>query len=187
VLPVRMKPWSSTTASQTVVSCGVPSGFWERTTSVDSLATALQVGAFGSEPKVLPAHRTATIAIHVPRTLRVYPIRFDHLPMQSFAALSDPTRRRIVELLSRGERSAGEIVAEFEMSAPAISQHLRTLREAGLVRVRVDAQRRIYALERAALDEIDAWLAEVRRFWSKRLDALERELRRKPVTTRRKR
>jgi DNA-binding transcriptional ArsR family regulator len=107
--------------------------------------------------------------------------------MQSFAALSDPTRRRIVELLSRGERSAGEIVAEFEMSAPAISQHLRTLREAGLVRVRVDAQRRIYALERAALDEIDAWLAEVRRFWSKRLDALERELRRKPVTTRRKR
>ena len=107
--------------------------------------------------------------------------------MQSFAALSDPTRRRIVELLSRGERSAGEIVAEFEMSAPAISQHLRTLREAGLVRVRVDAQRRIYALERAALDEIDAWLAEVRRFWSKRLDALERKLRRKPVTTRRKR
>ena len=66
------------------------------------------------------------------------------------------TRRRIVELLSRGERSAGEIVAEFQLSAPAISQHLKALREAGLVQVRVAAQRRIYALERAALDEIDA-------------------------------
>jgi DNA-binding transcriptional ArsR family regulator len=106
--------------------------------------------------------------------------------MQSLAALADPTRRRIVELLSRGERSAGEIVAAFEMSAPAISQHLKTLREAGLVRVRVDAQRRIYTLDRAALDEIDAWLADVRRFWSKRLDALERELRRKPVTRRKR-
>lgn len=100
--------------------------------------------------------------------------------MDALAALADPTRRRIVELLGRGERSAGELVDEFAVSAPAISQHLKTLREAGLVRVRVDAQRRIYALDPAGLDEIDAWLASVRRFWSGRLDALERELRKSP-------
>ncbi len=104
--------------------------------------------------------------------------------MDALAALADPTRRRIVELLGRGERSAGELVDEFEVSAPAISQHLKALREAGLVRVRVDAQRRIYALDPAGLEEIDAWLASVRRFWSGRLDALERELR-KPARRRR--
>ena len=85
--------------------------------------------------------------------------------MDALAALADPTRRRIVELLARGERSAGELVDEFDVSAPAISQHLKALREAGLA-------------------EIDAWLERVRAFWSPRLDALERELR-KP--TRRKR
>jgi DNA-binding transcriptional ArsR family regulator len=96
--------------------------------------------------------------------------------MQAFEALADPTRRRIVELLGARERSAGELVAEFELSAPAVSQHLKTLREAGLVTVRVDAQRRIYALDPAALAEIDDWLARVRRFWPARLDALERQL-----------
>ena len=100
--------------------------------------------------------------------------------MDTFAALADPTRRRIVELLGRGERSAGEIVDEFDVSAPAISQHLKALREAGLVRVRTDAQRRIYALDPAGLAEIDAWLESVRRFWSRSLDALERELRKPP-------
>jgi len=96
--------------------------------------------------------------------------------VQAFEALADPTRRRIVELLGTRERSAGELVAEFELSAPAVSQHLKTLREAGLVSVRVDAQRRIYALDPAALAEIDDWLARVRRFWPARLDALERQL-----------
>jgi DNA-binding transcriptional ArsR family regulator len=100
--------------------------------------------------------------------------------MDTFAALADPTRRRIVELLGRGERSAGEIVDEFDVSAPAISQHLRALRDAGLVQVRADAQRRIYALDPAGLAEIDAWLESVRRFWSRSLDALERELRKPP-------
>jgi DNA-binding transcriptional ArsR family regulator len=96
--------------------------------------------------------------------------------VQAFEALADPTRRRIVELLGARARSAGELVAEFELSAPAVSQHLKTLREAGLVTVRVDAQRRIYALDPAALAEIDDWLARVRRFWPARLDALERQL-----------
>jgi DNA-binding transcriptional ArsR family regulator len=97
--------------------------------------------------------------------------------MREFAALADPTRRRIVELLGVGERSAGELVEEFDVSAPAISQHLKALRDAGLVQVRVDAQRRIYTLDPEGLAKIDAWLNQVRKFWNPRLDALERELR----------
>ena len=96
--------------------------------------------------------------------------------MDSFTALSDPTRRRIVEMLGRGERAAGEIGEQFSISAPAISQHLKVLRAAGLVRVRVDGQRRIYSLDPAGLAAIDEWLANVRRFWKERLDDLEREL-----------
>jgi DNA-binding transcriptional ArsR family regulator len=97
--------------------------------------------------------------------------------MDSLTALADPTRQRIVELLSRGERAAGDITRQFDISAPAVSQHLKVLREAGLVTVRIDAQRRIYALNAQGLDEIDAWLQQVRRFWAARLDALETELR----------
>jgi DNA-binding transcriptional ArsR family regulator len=104
--------------------------------------------------------------------------------MTGFEALAEPNRRRIVELLAAGERSAGEIAAEFAVSAPAVSQHLKTLREAGLVRVRADARRRIYALEPAGFAEIDGWLERVRRFWGARLDALERELE-KPAAPRR--
>lgn len=97
--------------------------------------------------------------------------------MESFTALADPTRRRIVEMLGDGELSAGDIARCFEVSAPAISQHLKALKSARLVRVRIDAQRRIYALDPEGLNEIDLWLAQVRRFWNPRLDALDRELR----------
>ncbi len=97
--------------------------------------------------------------------------------MEIFTALADPTRRRIVELLSRGECAAGEIVEAFDVSGPAISQHLKVLREAALVQVRVEGQRRIYQLNPQGLGEMDAWLNDVRRFWAPRLDALERELR----------
>jgi DNA-binding transcriptional ArsR family regulator len=96
--------------------------------------------------------------------------------MQGFAALGDPTRQRIVEMLAARELSAGEIARRFDMTAPAVSQHLRLLREAGLIQVRRDAQRRIYALDPAGLAELDAWLARFRRFWSARLDAIEHEL-----------
>jgi|ERR1700736_1003545 len=96
--------------------------------------------------------------------------------MQAFAALGDPTRQRIVEMLAARELSSGEIARRFDMTAPAVSQHLKLLREAGLVQVRRDAQRRIYALDPAGLAELDAWLARFRRFWSGRLDALEHEL-----------
>jgi DNA-binding transcriptional ArsR family regulator len=96
--------------------------------------------------------------------------------MQGFAALGDPTRQRIVEMLAVRELSSGEIARRFDMTAPAVSQHLRLLREAGLVHVRRDAQRRIYALDPAGLAELDAWLARFRRFWSGRRDAREHEL-----------
>lgn len=106
--------------------------------------------------------------------------------MESLTALADPTRRKIVEMLGRGERAAGDIVEHFDVSGPAISQHLKVLRDAKLVAVRVDGQRRIYSLDPAGLDEIDGWLANVRRFWTGRLDALEQVLRETPVTRRRK-
>jgi DNA-binding transcriptional ArsR family regulator len=96
--------------------------------------------------------------------------------MQALNALADPTRQRIVEMLAARELSAGAIAGKFDVSAPAISQHLKVLRDAKLVRVRVDAQRRIYALDPAGFDEMDEWLARIRRFWRGKLDALEREL-----------
>jgi DNA-binding transcriptional ArsR family regulator len=94
-------------------------------------------------------------------------------------ALADPTRRRIVELLADGERSAGEIAAEFETSRPGISRHLRVLREHGLVRAREQGQRRLYSLDPEPLAELDAWLARYRSFWANRLDALDTEIKRR--------
>lgn len=96
--------------------------------------------------------------------------------METFAALGDPTRRHIIEMLRHGELSAGDISRRFEMSAPAISQHLRTLKDARLVSVRVDAQRRIYALDPVGIAEVADWVDSVRNFWNPRLDALEAEL-----------
>ncbi len=99
--------------------------------------------------------------------------------MNALEALADPTRRRIVELLAERERPAGEIASHFETSRPGISRHLRVLRDHGLVRVREDAQRRVYSLDPAPLVELDAWLERYRRFWTNRLDALETEVRRR--------
>lgn len=98
--------------------------------------------------------------------------------MDAMEALADPTRRRIVELLADGERSAGEIASQFPVSRPAVSRHLRVLREHGLVRAREDAQRRLYSLDPAPLAELDEWLTRYRSFWAQRLDALDTELRR---------
>lgn len=88
--------------------------------------------------------------------------------MLSLAALSDPTRRRIIELLAREEYTAGEIVEEFELSAPAISQHLKLLREAGLVVARVEGQRRVYAVNPQGFAELDAWLHRMHEAWAMR-------------------
>ncbi len=97
--------------------------------------------------------------------------------MDSLAALADPTRRRIVETLAEGALSSGDIASRFSISAPAISQHLKTLRLARLVRVTAQAQRRIYELDPEGVDEMSAWIAQIRRFWSARLDVLESQLR----------
>lgn len=97
--------------------------------------------------------------------------------MDLFAALAEPNRRRMIELLSRGPRAAGDLAQAFPLSPPAVSQHLKALREAGLVRVEVDGQRRIYSLDPDGLAAVDAWLDRVRGFWGGRLDALETALR----------
>jgi DNA-binding transcriptional ArsR family regulator len=97
--------------------------------------------------------------------------------MQSLLAIADPTRRRIVELLAVRERTAGQLVEEFDLSAPAISQHLNILREAGLVTTRAAGQSRIQTLNPDGFDDIEDWLEKTRSVWSGRLDALERELR----------
>lgn len=97
--------------------------------------------------------------------------------MLSFAALADPTRRRIIEMLARGPLSVGEIAARFTVSPSAVSQHLKVLRTAKLVRARVAAQQRIYELDTEGLAEIESWLDGVGPLWQKRLEALERERR----------
>jgi DNA-binding transcriptional ArsR family regulator len=94
----------------------------------------------------------------------------------TFDVLAEPRRRDILDLLRVRERSVGELVKGVSLSQPGVSKHLRVLREAGLVEVRVDAQRRWYRVRAEPLAEIDAWLAPYRRFWTERLDALERHL-----------
>jgi len=91
----------------------------------------------------------------------------------SFAALADPTRQRIVEMLAAGALSSGEIAGRFKLSPPAISQHLKTLKEARLVSVRRDRQRRIYSLDPEGVTEVAQWVERIRAFWNPRLDALE--------------
>jgi DNA-binding transcriptional ArsR family regulator len=94
----------------------------------------------------------------------------------AFEALAEPNRRRIVDLLRGGERPVGDLVAALSVSQPAVSKHLRVLRDAGLVAVRVAAQRRLYRLRTEPLREIDEWLAPYRALWSSSLDELERHL-----------
>ncbi|MDF2711685.1 ArsR/SmtB family transcription factor [Nonomuraea muscovyensis] len=100
--------------------------------------------------------------------------------MHAFDVLGDPVRRRILELLAGGELSSGEVAAviraEFGISQPAVSQHLKVLRDNGFATVRADGTRRLYVVNPAPLREIDAWLDHFRGFWEQRLDALATEL-----------
>jgi DNA-binding transcriptional ArsR family regulator len=96
----------------------------------------------------------------------------------SMAALADPTRMRIVEMLAAGALSSGDIARRFEVSPPAVSQHLKTLREARLVTVRAVAQKRIYELNPDGVDELAQWVERIRAFWNPKLDALEAALKR---------
>jgi DNA-binding transcriptional ArsR family regulator len=100
--------------------------------------------------------------------------------VEAFDVLGDPVRRRIVELLAHGELAAGDVVSavgsEFGISQPAVSQHLRVLRESGFARVRPDGARRLYSVDPAPLDAAERWIVGVRRMWEQRLDALGTEL-----------
>jgi DNA-binding transcriptional ArsR family regulator len=94
-----------------------------------------------------------------------------------FEAVAEPSRRALLDALTEGERTAGELVATLPgLTQPTVSRHLRVLREVGLVEVRPDAQRRIYALRADGLAEMDAWVARYRRYWTGHLDALEQHL-----------
>jgi DNA-binding transcriptional ArsR family regulator len=96
--------------------------------------------------------------------------------MSPFEALAEPNRRRILDVLREGERPAGDLVDALAISQPGVSKHLKLLREAGLVSVRADGQRRLYRLEAAGLSELEAWLAPYRRFWGDRLGRLDDHL-----------
>jgi DNA-binding transcriptional ArsR family regulator len=97
-------------------------------------------------------------------------------PVEALAALADPTRRELVALLAEGEQAAGHLAGRFAVSRPAISRHLRVLREAGLVRARTEGRRRVYALDPRPLRELDDWLQPYRDLWAQRLDALDTEI-----------
>ncbi len=96
--------------------------------------------------------------------------------MSAYAALADPHRRQILDLLREGERPAGALVERLSLSQPGVSKHLKVLREAGLVVVRVEGKQRVYALHPAPLAEVDSWLQPYRMLWASRLDDLEQHL-----------
>ncbi|HKN74055.1 MAG TPA: metalloregulator ArsR/SmtB family transcription factor [Candidatus Acidoferrum sp.] len=96
--------------------------------------------------------------------------------MESFEIIAEPNRRAILGLLVSSEQSVGEIERQLRMTQPTVSKHLRVLRDAGFVEATVDAQRRLYRLKPGPLQEVDAWLAQFRQFWSAHVDALERHL-----------
>lgn len=104
--------------------------------------------------------------------------------MQVLEVIAEPTRRRILDVLRDGERSVSALTDELGLAQPAVSKHLRVLREAGLVAVRVDGPRRLYRLQAAPLAELDEWLAPYRQFWADRLDALEERLAAAPAIRR---
>src|SRR5205814_5541460 len=107
---------------------------------------------------------------------RICPAEYINSVESVFEIIVEPNRRAILSLLVSSERSVGEIERQLGMPQPTVSKHLRVLREAGFVESTVDAQRRLYRLKPEALQEVDAWLAPFRRFWSAHVDALERQL-----------
>ena len=100
--------------------------------------------------------------------------------MHAFDVLGDPVRRRILELLAGGEHASGDVVSivqkEFDISQPAVSQHLKVLRESGFASVRIDGTRRLYSVDGAAMQEVDVWVQQFRGFWNRKLDALATEV-----------
>src|ERR1700730_1617715 len=107
---------------------------------------------------------------------RIYSVEYIRRMESVFEIIAEPNRRAILSLLVTSQQSVGEIERQLRMPQPTVSKHLRVLREAGFVESMVDAQRRLYRLKPEPLQELDAWLAPFRRFWSDHVDALERHL-----------
>ncbi len=114
---------------------------------------------------------------------RIFSIEYIQNVASVFEIIAEPNRRAILSLLVSSEQSVGEIERQLHMPQPAVSKHLRVLREAGFVESTVDAQRRLYRLKPGPLQEVDAWLAQFRRVWAAHLDALERHLDRMDQST----
>jgi len=144
--------------------------------------------------KALPAHRSRRSAFysHIGYRQRLYALtricQMEYMKsVESFEIIAEPNRRAILSLLVSSEQSVGDIERRLRMPQPTVSKHLRVLRDAGFVESTVDAQRRLYRLKPEPLQELDAWLAQFRRFWSAHLDALERHLDRMEQSTATKR
>ena len=125
--------------------------------------------------------------LYVYALTRICSVEYTKKMESVFEIIAEPNRRAILSLLVSSEQSVGEIERQLRMSQPTVSKHLRVLREAGFVESTVDAQRRLYRLKPEALQEVDAWLAPFRRFWSAHVDALERHLHRMDQSIPRKR
>jgi DNA-binding transcriptional ArsR family regulator len=131
--------------------------------------------------------RSPEVIVCAPESLyaltRIYPVGYIKSVESVFEIIAEPNRRAILSLLVSSEQSVGEIERRLHMPQPAVSKHLRVLREAGFVESTVDAQRRVYRLNPEPLQEVEAWLAQFRRFWSAHVDALERYLDRMDPST----
>lgn len=133
-----------------------------------------------------PAHRCQKLSLY--SLTRIFHLTYITRMESVFEIIAEPNRRAILALLVAKEQSVGEIERRLGIPQPAVSKHLRVLRDAGFVESTVDAQRRLYRLKPEPLREIDAWLAQFRRFWSAHVDALERHLdRMDQVTLKKKR
>ena len=139
-----------------------------------------RIAAIGIAPSYFWKARTSTGTVGSPRPLytltRICSVAYIKSVESVFEVIAEPNRRAILSLLVSSQQSVGEIEHQLRMTQPAVSKHLRVLREAGFVESTVDAQRRLYRLKPEPLQELDAWLAQFRRFWSAHIDALERHL-----------
>src|SRR5580692_10380178 len=152
---------------------------WLPTKATAAAATALVLPIGPALPRLLtkcacPSVRQVFVAVYT--LTRTYVIEYIKSMESVFEIIAEPNRRAILNLLVSSQQSVGEIERRLRMPQPTVSKHLRVLRDAGFVESTVDAQRRLYRLKPGPFQEVDAWLARFRRFWSAHVDALERHL-----------
>jgi DNA-binding transcriptional ArsR family regulator len=144
----------------------------------DAVADSARWSASWAATARRPSHRLYPLPGPLPlySLTSIYSVEYIKRVESVFDIIAEPNRRAILSLLVSSQQSVGEIERQLRMPQPTVSKHLRVLREAGFVESTVDAQRRLYRLKPEPLQEIDAWLAPFRRFWSAHVDALERHL-----------